>query len=377
MDSALCAKIFTTVSPAEVPGLLSLSVMADLFDGEIMQAITVPKGKFSSPALCCLLIIFNGLAGEVTANDYTGPAFSDPANKVTTLPLKWQQQPVQHDKQNNGSDLVVSLDQQMYPTLKPLIEKFSKKHNLSITVRDGTCGLSSGLLLKKSIDIGGYCCPPGKNDRLPGLQFHTLAVAPIALITHASNPLENVTLEQARAIYRGRIQHWSNIDPGASATGTSDLVKPIGRLHCKTRPGHWRLLLKNQNQFGVRLREVGAIPDMVSEVASGPAAIGYETTWMAKHHAEKGKIKILKIDGISAYDTKALAEGKYPMYRTYSLAVWTSTPARKPNALKLVDFLADEIGRLDPEYGLVATSELRRHGWKFSGPELTGSPEIH
>lgn len=339
-----------------------------------MQANTHPGRAVIFIKLCCLLFGTNFIAIDATADELSGPAFSDPSVKITSLPQKWHQQPIQYDKQYNGADLVVSLDQQMYPTLGPLIEKFSRDHKLTVRLRDGTCGLSSGLLLKKAIDIGGYCCPPGKNDRLPGLQFHTLAIAPIALITHTGNPMDNVTLDQARAIYRGQIQHWAELDSTISGAASSRRIKPIGRLHCKTRPGHWRLLLKNQNQFGVRLREVGAIPDMISEVATGTESIGYETTWMAKRYADKGKVKILKVNGQSAFDNTAVSSGKYPMYRTYSLAVWSDEAVRKANAIKLVDYLSHEIGKLDPEFGLVAASELRRRGWKFSGPELVGTP---
>ena len=58
-------------------------------------------------------------------------------------------------------DMVVSLDQQMYPAIKPIIDDYAKKNAIKILVKDGTCGISAGMLAKKSVDVGGFCCPPG------------------------------------------------------------------------------------------------------------------------------------------------------------------------------------------------------------------------
>ena len=75
----------------------------------------------------------------------------------------------------------------------------------------GPCGISRGLLFRKTVDIGGFCCPPGRTDRLPGLRFHTLAIAAIALFVHPDNTIEDLTLSQARDLYRGEITDWSRL----------------------------------------------------------------------------------------------------------------------------------------------------------------------
>jgi hypothetical protein len=63
--------------------------------------------------------------------------------------------------------------------------------------------------------------------------------------------------------------------------------------------------------------EVGSIPDMISQVAGSREAIGWEVLSMVEKYKDKGMVKILRIDGYSPNDYKALASLKYPFYRTY------------------------------------------------------------
>lgn len=319
----------------------------------------------------CALIALTILA-PAQANSDRGPAFTSPDDKQSLMPPGWSKQPVRHATKNHSADLVVSLDQQMFPMFEPVIRQYAAKHGLDIHVRAGTCGISSGLLLRKQIDIGGYCCPPGKNDRLPGLTFHTIGIASLALITHPDSPVNNLTLAQARSIYRGHARNWPSVGKGASS---GNLIQPVGRLHCKTRPGHWRLLLKNQDKFSTRLREVGAIPDMVSQVAGLKDAIGYESLWMLQQYQKRGRTKVLTIDGIRPNNKPALLKGRYPIYRTYSMTTWETGPASSEIAKRLVQHLIEQGNRIDPKYGLVTARELRNAGWHFRGDELIAEPK--
>jgi hypothetical protein len=153
------------------------------------------------------------------------------------------------------------------------------------------------------------------------------------------------------------------------------MIKPIGRLHCKTRPGHWRLLLDNEDLFSPGLFEVGNIPDMVLQVASIRNAIGHETVWLATdHYKNKGRVKTLKIDGYAPEDLDALLTGKYPVYKTFNVTTWEGKELKNSNAYKLVTFIKKQIEVLDLSYGIIPSSRLKKAGWKFKGAELIGEP---
>jgi ABC-type phosphate transport system substrate-binding protein len=270
-------------------------------------------------------------------------------------------------------NLIVALDQQMYRGLSPLIKKYGQNHNLKIDIIDGTCGNSAGLLRRKMIDIGGFCCPPNTTDRLPGLRFHTTGITGVALLVHPDNPINNITLEQARKIFRGEIYRWSELKKADGSFGAELPIQTITRLHCKTRPGHWRLLLKNEELFSLNMLEVGVISDMISQVASNPMAIGHASWWLAAdYYKDKGKVKVLKIDGYAPNDLTALAAGNYPIYKTFYITTWKGERVENPHAKKLLEYLKGSIENQGRNYGIVPVSSLAQSGWKFKGSELVG-----
>lgn len=284
---------------------------------------------------------------------------------------EWLNKPIQYDPANKEADVVITLDGQMFLAWEPLIKKFGEDNNIKIVINRGTCGFSAGGLLRKSIDIGTFCCPPGETDRLPDLQYHTAGIAALALLVHPDNPVNNITLDQARQIFRGNIYRWADID---NSKTNNLLIKPVARLHCKIRPGHWRLLLDNKDMFSPDLFEVGAMPDMINQVVLNPGAIGHEVLWMARYYSGEGKYKFLKINGYSPDNTSHVIAAKYPLYRVYSFATWKGKKTENRNARKLVDYILQNSDRLDGKFHLIPSSELRKAGWKFRDKELIGSP---
>ncbi len=323
--------------------------------------------------IASILIVTTAHAEHNPLKSLRGQEFSNPF-KQTRMPEDWKKKPLKYDPSVADADVVITLDGQMYRAWVPVINQYAKDHNLNIVTRPGTCGLSAGNLLRKSVDIGAFCCPPGETDRLPGLRFHTLGIATIALLVHPDNPLDNISIEQARQIFQGEIYRWSDLITSDSGKKTSLLIQPVGRLHCKLRPGHWRLLLDNEDLFSVALVEVGAIPDMISQVAINPAAIGYEVLWMARYYQDKGKVKILKINGLDPDEPSHLVSNKYPLYRVYSFSTWEGKNVENPHARKLVHHLLQQSEHLDRKFSIVPPSSLRKAGWKFRDTELVGEP---
>lgn len=320
----------------------------------------------------CIFVLPLFGAGELLAvehhHDSHAETFSDPT-VLTEVPAEWSEKPIQHLAKYQDTDLVVSLGQQSHPLFHDLILQYAEQNNLKIAVEQGTCGITSGRLLKKKVDVGAFCCPPGKDDRLPGLKFYSLGISPIALVVNPENPLQNVSTKQAKEIFEGQISNWAEISPG-----NSQLIKPVGRLHCKTRPGHWRALLKSEDDFSPRLFEVGVIPDMISQVSRSASSIGWETPLMVDAHREKGDVKVLNIDGHPPSDLENVLSGKYPLYRSYSLTAWTTKNKTNDEATKLILFLRQHVENIYKDISFIPVSQLKKAGWKFKGDELVGEP---
>jgi phosphate transport system substrate-binding protein len=297
-----------------------------------------------------------------------GPAFSDPSIIHVPDP-QWADKPIKYSDGNADADLVVDMNQQLYPFLLPAIEEFARKEKIDVKIYEGTCGKAAGRLNRREIDVGGFCCPPGNLDRLPGLRFHTLGISPLAILVNGSNRVDNVTLEQARQIFQGLITSWDALG------GTNDNISMIASLHCAKRPGHWRLLLDNENLFSTRFLEVGDMPDQIRLISTTPNAIGYETLWVASRFGEKAAVKGLKLNGIHPSELHRLEEGSYPVYRVFNITTWQGEGLSNPHAAKLVDLLMRKVEEIGPSYGLVPADRLRRAGWKFEGAELVGEPD--
>ena len=302
-----------------------------------------------------------------------GPSFSSPDERMD-MPESWKKQPVKHDLTNGKADIVVTLNQNYFSFMEPLIKMYAKEQGLRIVLNKGTCGISAGMLSNKTADIVGFCCPPGRTDRLPGLQFHTLGIVALALIVHPHNQLTNISLDDARRIFMGEKYRWAEVESGTGKNLPDLPIQPVGRLHCKLRPGHWRLMLDNEDLFSPGIMEVGAIPDMISQVGANENAIGFESIWMIRYLNENAMVRKLNLNGISPDSFGDLLSGKYPLYRVYNLTTWEEKGIGSPHADKLVKYLLKAIESIDSRYGLVPASSLKKAGWRFRGNELIGEP---
>lgn len=313
---------------------------------------------------------------QSSTNLLKGKAFTNPAD-IIEMSAAWQSKPITY--QDWGKDAVVTInaDQQFYPLILPMVERYAKENNVVVKSKEGTCGTAAKDLSDKVIDIGGFCCPPAKSDRLSGLKYHTLGIEAIIVMVNAANPINNLTYDQLQQIYQGKISRWSELTKEPFKTGPTlgagkDFIDLIGRLHCKQRPGHWRLLIDNEELFGARLNNVGSIADMISQVASKPYAIGFEEIWQLERLDKQGKAKAIMINGVSPTDTDRLAKGDYPLYNTFSLTTWEHEATRNPHAAKLVKYVIDNMDEVSSKYGVASVKKLRENGWVFHEEELVG-----
>ena len=305
-----------------------------------------------------------------------GKAFSDPSY-VLEMPDEWINQNVKYEPWAENADIAITLDQHLYPALFSLIDKYAEDNGLKISVNEGTCGISIGLLYRKAVDMAGFCCPPAKTDRFPGLRYHTVGIGSLAILVHPDNAVNNITFKQAQQIYQGKIIRWSDLVTEERRRIPALPIKPVARLHCKTRPGHWRLLLDNDDLFGIQTKTVGSIEDIMLAVYENPAAIGgTETLYMAHYrYSQKRKLKPLRINGYSPEEPAHLISGNYPLYFTYNITTWEREGNRNLHIQKLVEYILKHSDQIDAKFGIAPATMLRKAGWKFKGNELIGEPD--
>jgi len=148
------------------------------------------------------------------------------------------------------------------------------------------------------------------------LQAYYIAEDGIALIVHASNPLEEISSRQVVDLYTGQLGDWQTL--GGQAGAVVKVHKAEGRSTLELFLQYFKLdngavrpdLVIGDNQQGIK------------SVAGNPQAIGYVSIGSAEYEARQGvPIKLLALDGHQA-STETLLDGSYPLSRELNLVVF-------------------------------------------------------
>ena len=116
---------------------------------------------------------------------------------------------------------------------------------------------------------------------------------------------------------RGDIINWKAVG------GNDEPVVLVARLHCKSRPGHWKTILPDAADFRKKRLNVSSAADMVQRVGDFKSAIGHiGSTW---NFGPESKLKVVSVDGYQP-TAENLRNGKYPFFRNLS-AVTNGTPS--------------------------------------------------
>jgi len=200
---------------------------------------------------------------------------------------------------------------------------FGKNSMLGVGCNAGIKAAKQGT---KSRETFGFVCCPLSDEEVKKEQLivYPLAREPILILTHQDNPVDNLSSDQVRAIFRGELTNWSQLG------GTDNAIVVVTRLHCKKRPGHWKTILPNKKEFRQKRLNVKSAAAMVQRVSDFSGAIGHTgATWKFK---PEDKIKAISIDGFQP-SAKNLANGQYPFFRQLS-AITNSNPS--PDVVKLI-----------------------------------------
>ena len=173
--------------------------------------------------------------------------------------------------------------------------------------------------------FGFICCPLSEEEiDKEGLIVYPLALEPIVIIVNKQNPVNNLSTEQVRAIFRGDIVNWKEVG------GKDRPIVVVTRLHCKDRPGHWKTILPSHKNFRTQRLNVSSSDEMVQRISDFPDAIGHTgSTWAREPYQS---VKQLTIDGVEPSAVN-LKQKRYPFYRPLS-AITNKQPST--NVLKII-----------------------------------------
>jgi len=167
--------------------------------------------------------------------------------------------------------------------------------------------------------FGFVCCPLSDEEiEHERLIVYPLAKEPILILTNTANPVDDLGIDQVRAIFRGEITNWKEVG------GRDQAIVVVTRLHCKKRPGHWKTILPSAKAFRQQRINVKSAAAVVQRVSDFSGAIGHTgSTWLFK---PEDNVKAISIGGVKPTAAN-LAAGTYPFFRQMS-----AITSREPSA---------------------------------------------
>ena len=200
----------------------------------------------------------------------------------------------------------------------------------SITVTYNATGSGAGIqaVQEGRCDIGLASRNLKDEEKANGLEGTILAYDGIAIIVHPSNKVSDLSLETIAKIYTGEIKNWKDVG------GADGEIVLIGReANSGTRDG-FESITDTEDKCKYR-QELTSTGDVITTVASNPAAIGY-----ASLASVKDTVKALKVDGVVASE-ETIKDGSYVVQRPFVLV--TKKDAKlSESAQKFFDYITSE-----------------------------------
>lgn len=207
-------------------------------------------------------------------------------------------------------------------------EEFTKRTGIKVTTIPGGCSTAAKGVKSGKVDVGGLCCAPKEDELKAGYKAYPLAYEALVIAVNKANPITNLTVQQVRDIFSGKIKNWKEVG------GQDKPVKVVTRLHCKDRVGNWKQILDSDDLFIKDKKNVKEDQDVLLAVSNEPNSVGFISMTMAN----KRFVKILNINGIKP-SRESLIDNTYPWRSTnYMITIGEPTGNKK----KFIDFLFGE-----------------------------------
>jgi phosphate transport system substrate-binding protein len=224
--------------------------------------------------------------------------------------------------QIKGSDTMVNLVQILAE------EYMGQKPGAAIAVLGGGSGTGITGLINQTCDIATHSREwrPKEIDQAwdKGVspKFFVVAVDGLSIVVNEKNPIEQLTMAQVGALYRGEIKNWK---------AAGEFAKPVSLYGRQSNSGTYvfmqEFVLGNKN-YSTDMKEMNGNAQIIEGIIQDEGAVGY--VGVGYLFDEKGQVrkglKVLKISkepngtGYLPTDKAAVESGAYPISRPLFMA---------------------------------------------------------
>ena len=213
----------------------------------------------------------------------------------------------------------------MNKVIGALSESFEADTGITVTYNATGSGAGIQAVLEGRCDIGLSSRNLKDEEKANGLEGTTLAYDGIAIIVNPENPVTDLSVETIAKIYTGEIKNWKELG------GSDAEIVLIGReAGSGTRDG-FEDITKTKDKCVYR-QELTSTGDVITTVASNPAAIGY-----ASLASVKNTVKAVTVDGVAVSEA-SIKDGSYVVQRPFVLVTKKDT-ALTDSAKKFFDYI--------------------------------------
>lgn len=240
---------------------------------------------------------------------------------------------LENEKTVGTGKIAISGSTSVGPLMEKIAEAYESENN-GITIEINQVGSSAGIkdTINKVSEIG-MSSRELKEEEKKEVNGTVIAYDGIAVITNINNTIKNITIEQIKDIYTGKITNWKEIDGGKDSeiivasredgSGTRDAFQEIIGYTSEELTGN--SMIANGN---------GGLKELVVGNENAIAFVSFEYL--------DDSVNVVNVEGVEA-KAELVKSGEYKISRPFLLV--NRGDGLTENGQKLIDFILSEEGQ--------------------------------
>ncbi|HIE55126.1 MAG TPA: phosphate ABC transporter substrate-binding protein [Chromatiaceae bacterium] len=249
--------------------------------------------------------------------------------------------------------------------MKELAEAYEKIYGVHFELEGG--GATKGIrrVHNREVDIGGSC-----RNKIAGVaEERGVRMSPVAwdalvVMVHPDNPVNNITLQQLKRVYEGKISNWKELggeDAPIELLVRSSRISGVGKTLRE-------LVWANPEQAFSGSQEFPSSGPLEKSVESNPNALGVSGISSAR----KRQVKLLTLEGKTpSYEN--IKNGDYLLYRPLYITYLPRNNPRIREIKRFINFAHSKQGReiirsqgVVPYLDAMGLTSRQREQWKIA-----------
>ena len=207
----------------------------------------------------------------------------------------------------------------MQPLVAMCAEDFMSKHpHVDVVVQGGGSGTGISALFNGTVDICMASRDLTNKEREHAtsngfrLREYAVALDGIAIVVHPDNPLKQLSLDQLRRIFTGKVNSWREVG------GTQLGMAVFARMASSGTSALFRHRVLADEDYDESVQQMPTNMEIVAEVANRPSAIGY--SGLEAVQAAHGRVKVVALQATPQLSPvlpilETIRSGSYPLAR--------------------------------------------------------------